>query len=209
MLNYHGINIYENLGEILNPRHTALVVWDVQDVLVNRIPNKAEFLSNLKTLLESARNYEVPIIYAKTVLLPVDFQSSWRIYGWMKDFDVDTPEKLPDWLQPQAPVSEINSEISPKGKDVIIEKRAGSIFIGTHFEYMMRNRGINSIIFTGISTEIGVDSCARDSSNRGFYTIVVDDCISSPDRNMHALTLELMKKLFIVTSSQDIMNEWR
>jgi nicotinamidase-related amidase len=34
---------------------------------------------------------------------------------------------------------------------------------------MLRNAGIVTIVFTGIATEFGVESRARDAFNRGFY----------------------------------------
>ena len=48
---------------------------------------------------------------------------------------------------------------------------------------MRRNAGIITVIFTGIDTEYGIESSARDAFNRGFYSVVVSDCVSSPDRN--------------------------
>lgn len=44
-----------NLKEIIEPNHTALLVWDVQNLLVNGIFNKKEFLKKLKSLIEIAR----------------------------------------------------------------------------------------------------------------------------------------------------------
>lgn len=40
--------IYNTINEIINPSHTALVVWDVQNMLVNRFFNKNEFTKNIK-----------------------------------------------------------------------------------------------------------------------------------------------------------------
>ena len=172
--------IYRNLQEIVDPEHTALVVWDVQNGLVKSAFNKEEFLKNLKLLIESARNHNVPIIYTKITPLPKHYESSWRIYFQMKRAGVDDPEKLPPFMQPGSPESEIHAEVSPRDNDVVLNKHMPSIFIGTHFENMMRNAGITTILFTGISTQIGIISSAWDSSNRGFYTIVVEDCVSAP-----------------------------
>ena len=55
MKKWKHIMIYENLREIVDPDHTALVVWDVQNALLNRIYNKEEFLNNLHGLIEAAR----------------------------------------------------------------------------------------------------------------------------------------------------------
>jgi len=201
--------IYRNLQEIVEPEHTALVIWDVQNALVNSVFNKEEFLHNLKLFIESARRNRIPIVYTKITPLPRYYESSWRIYMLMKRYGVDEPEKLPPFMEPGSPDSEIHGEVSPIDNDVIINKHTPSIFIGTHFENMMRNRGINTILFTGIATEIGIDSSARDSANRGFYTIVVEDCVSSTDKEMHESSLRTLKRVCLVELSKDIIKEWK
>jgi len=201
--------IYKNLQEMVDPEHTALVVWDVQNALVNSIFNKEEFLQNLKLLIESARSKSIPIIYTKITPLPRHYESPWRIFMQMKRYGVSDPEKLPPFMQLGSPESKIHSEVSPIDNDVVLNKHTASIFIGTHFEYIMRNRGINTILFTGISTEFGVDSSARDSANRGFYTIVVEDCVSSVDKVMHESALRTLSRVCLVIPSKDIMKEWK
>lgn len=65
--------------------------------------------------------------------------------------------------------------VKPNQKETIIHKHAASIFIGTHFERMIRNTNIDIVIFTGIATEFGIESSARDYANRDFYTVIVSD----------------------------------
>ena len=47
MKKINGIILYESLREIVEPEHTTLVVWDVQNGLVDRIFNREEFMTNL------------------------------------------------------------------------------------------------------------------------------------------------------------------
>ena len=200
--------MYMNLKEIIDPNHTALLVWDVQNLLVNGIFNEKEFLKDLKSLIAIARVKNIPIIYSKITPLPRDYESSFRTYMFMKRFRIKDPEKLPRFLVPGTPEAEIPSEISPLGTDIVIEKNTASIFIGTNFEYLMRNKGIDTILFTGIATEFGVASSARDSCNRGFYTVVVEDCVSSFNQKNHEMTLDILKTLCLVELSQNIVKEW-
>lgn len=200
--------VFRNLREIAGLEHTALVLWDVQNFLVNSIFNKEQFIQNLKSFVESARSNDVPIIYTKITPLPRQYESPFRIYTQMKRYGLDDPDKLPPFMQPGSPEAEIYSDFSPKPDDVVLNKHTPSIFIGTHFEYLMRNRNIKTILFTGISTEIGIDSSARDSANRGFYTVVVDDCVSSSDEELHKAALKTLRRVCIVASSRDIMKEW-
>lgn len=201
--------LYRNLKEIVTPEHTALVVWDMQNFLIDSIFNKAELLQHLKSFLAAARSIRIPIIYTKITSLPEQYDTPWRTFMQMQRYNVDDPKKLPPFVKAGTPESEIYQEVSPAHEDVVLNKHTPSIFIGTHFEYMMRNRGINTILFTGIYTEIGVDSSARDASNRGFYTIVVADCASSPDKDLHESALKTLKRVCLVKPSRDIIHEWQ
>ncbi len=201
--------IYLNLNEIVDPNHTALVVWDVQNLLVNLIFNKDIFLNNLKSLINVARNNNLPIIYSKITPLPRKYESSFRIFMLMKRFGVKDPEKLPHFLIPGSPESEIHKDVVPLESDIVLNKHTTSIFIGTNFESMMRNRGIKTILFTGISTEMGIASSARDSCNRGFYTVVIGDCVSSPEQEMHEATLKILQRVCLVKPSETVIKDWK
>jgi nicotinamidase-related amidase len=209
MSNQTSPTIHTRLKDIVDPSHTALVVWDVQNLLVERIFNREAFLKDSKSLLDKTRKSQIPIIYTKITPLPREYESPFRTYMFMKRFGVDDPEKVPQFLIPGTPEAEIHPEIFPQKGDLVLDKHTASIFIGTHFEQMMRVKGIQTIIFTGITTEIGIASSARDSANRGFYTIVVEDCVSSPDKEMHEYALKVLKHVCIVSSSEDLMKAWK
>ena len=199
----NGIEIYENLKEIVNPVHSCLVVWDVQDGLVSKVYNKTEFISNIKYLVNVLRG-KMPIVY--TLITPPEksFRSSWSYYAMMRRFGVDDPAKLPDFMSKGSNDRNILEDIASQAGDVLLEKPTASIFIGTYFEQMMKNRNITTLIFTGIATEIGVESSARDAANRGFYPVIVEDCVSSMDKNAHNRSLENMRKMFICENSKTI-----
>lgn len=201
--------LFTNLKEIVEPKHTCLVVWDVQNALVNSIFNRDQFLKSLKTVIAAARKNNVLIAYTKITPLPVSLESPWRLYMMMKRFGVDDPNKLRQWLVPGSPEAQIPDEVKPADDDLVLNKHTASVFIGTHFEYVLMNRGINTILFSGISTEIGIDSSARDASNRGFYTIVLDDCVSSPDKEMHDSALKVLHRVCLVMPSADVISQWK
>jgi nicotinamidase-related amidase len=208
MSNQTSPTIHTRLKDIVDPSHTVLVVWDVQNLLVERIFNREAFLKDSKSLLDKTRKSQIPVIYTKITPLPREYESPFRTYMFMKRFGVDDPEKVPQFLIPGTPEAQIHQEIFPQKGDLVLEKHTASIFIGTHFEQMMRVKEIQTIVFTGISTEMGIASSARDSANRGFYTIVVEDCVSSPDKEMHEYALKILKRICIVSSSEDLMKIW-
>jgi nicotinamidase-related amidase len=62
--------VYTTTEEILDPSHTALVVWDTQNLLVDRIFNKQEFMHNLISSVELARKSNVPVFFTRIQMLP-------------------------------------------------------------------------------------------------------------------------------------------
>ena len=204
MIKANGITVYETLSEIVDPAHSCLVVWDVQNGLVDRIFNKEEFITSLKGLIEPLRN-KMPLVYTLITPMPRGFQSSWGIYNMMRRFNIKSPAELPNFMAPGSREREIPKSVMPGGDDIQLEKSTASVFVGTDFEGMMRNRGITTLIFTGIATEAGIESSARDASNRGFYPVVVSDCVSSVDKAAHERSLLNLAKMAIVKTSQEIL----
>jgi len=201
MKTVNGVKIFESIKEIADPAHSCLVVWDVQNGLVDRIFNKDEFMANIKKLIESLRG-KMPVVYTLITPPPKEFNSSWRIYSMMRRFNIKDVDKLPVFMPIGSKEREIPDSIKPVPSDIVLDKPTASIFIGTNFEYLMRDRGINTLIFTGIATEFGVESSARDASNRGFFPVVVSDCVSSMDKEAHERSLKNMEKIVIVEKSE-------
>jgi nicotinamidase-related amidase len=204
MKKVNGIDVYENLTEIVDPGHSCLVVWDVQNGLVDRIFNKEEFMSSLKPFIGILR-VKMPVFYTLITPLPGKYLSSWHLYSLMRHFNVTDADKLPSFMQPGSQESMIPDAVRPEEGDVVLEKSFASIFRGTNFEIMLHNRGITTIIFTGIATDMGVETSARDASCRGFYPVVVSDCVSSLDKDAHDRSLQNMQRLVIVEDSGTIM----
>ena len=200
--------IFESLKEIVNPEHTALVLWDCQNGLVNNIFNRDEYLTNLKAVLAGARRQKIPVVYTRITPLPAGYESAWTIYQGMKRFNVDDPAKIPVFMQPGSPDAEINATVAPAPGEVVLNKHTPNIFFGTNFEQLMCFRGIRTILFTGIATEYGIEHSARDAAIRGFYTIVVSDCVSSSDKMAHEMALKIMPRMCLVLPSKDILKEW-
>jgi len=200
----NGVVIYEDFAEIVAPEHTCLVIWDVQNGLVDRIFNKEEFISNLKSLLAGLQQ-KMPFVYTLITPPPMKFRSSWQIYSMMKRFNVREVDQLPVFMAPGSKERDIPEAVKPEDGDIVLEKPTASIFIGTNFENMMRARDITTLLFTGIATEFGIESSARDASNRGFYPVVVSDCVSSMDREAHERSLINLAKVAIVSSSGAIL----
>ena len=185
----------ELLEEIGRPERAALIVWDVQNALVDRIFNRAEFLAHTNELIAAARKRGVAIFFSKITPLPDQFQSPPRKHLW-KNRNLGLSA---DGLE---------LTIAPSRDDIVIPKNTASIFVGTNFELMVRNAGLTTLIFAGIATEMGVESSGRDASNRGFFTIIARDAVSSMNKEAHEHSLKNMESMLIVMNNAEIMSMW-
>ena len=75
----------DDLKKVVEPKNTALVVWDVQKILVNNIFNKEEFVQKLKAIIDAARKAGVPIFFTKITPLPERFESQARKMSFRVD----------------------------------------------------------------------------------------------------------------------------
>ena len=192
--------VYNTNEEILDPSHTALVLWDVLRAFEKIIFNKEEFNRNLNSIVELARKSNIPIFFTSVQTPSKRFESSANIYtvgklGFDRLFEQFAPEDM-------------DFTIKPEQDEIVINKHTASIFIDTGFERMLRNAGIITVVFMGIATECGIESSARDAFDRGFYSVVVSDCVSSPDKNGHDRSLESMKNLITIMNSKELENIW-
>jgi nicotinamidase-related amidase len=206
MQDINGKTIYSTLQEIADPAHTTLVIWDVQNMLVDFIFNKEEFMNNINRLIESARRVNMPIFYTSIEMLPTKYESSARLYTYNKLFAKMQQPQRPQQSKPEK--MDMSLVIDRMEGETIITKHTASIFIGTDFERMVRNAGITTIIFTGIFTELGVESSARDALNRDFYPVIVSDAVSSSDKDAHTRSLQNMERFLTVASTNELVNIW-
>ncbi|MGN6708761.1 MAG: isochorismatase family cysteine hydrolase [Candidatus Nitrosocosmicus sp.] len=145
---------------------------------------------------------QILVFFSFIEILPPRFESSSRLYTYNKMFDK---------MQQQRSIPEkrdLSLAINSEDNEILITKHTMSIFIGTDFERMVRNAGITTIVFTGISTELGVELSARNALNRDFYPVIVSDAVSSSDKDAHTRSLQNMKKFLTVVSTKEIVNIW-
>jgi nicotinamidase-related amidase len=185
------------LKEILNPGKTALLIWDVQNMLVQNIFNTEEFLGHTNKVISLARKNNVPVIFSKITPLPERFKSPVRRYFMKK--------RLMSLKQVPNPYDLTIETTEP---DIVIPKSTASMFIGTNFEQLLRNAGITTLVITGIATEFGVESTARDAANRGFFPVIISDAVSSYNREAHFRSLENLKALTILLTNEELNLLW-
>ena len=84
-------------------------------------------------------------------------------------------------------------ELSPLPGEPIIDKPGKGAFYATDLLLVLRNRGIQTLICCGVTTEVCVQTTVREANDRGFECIVPSDCVASYFPEFHRVSLEMIK----------------
>jgi nicotinamidase-related amidase len=162
----------------------AVVVVDLQKENVGRLCQP--IIPNVRLLLREARGRGIPVIFACDSRYPDDF--IFKSGHPLRTIRGTEGVKVIDDLEPAA-------------TDVIVEKRMLSAFFGTDLDFTLRQRGINTLIVTGVATWACVLKTVFDAAEMGYEVIVPADCCASPVPEGHESALKVMGLLRVVKSS--------
>ena len=167
-----------------DPKTTALLVMDFQTLIVNGYArDKDSLLARTKSLLEAARGKGLKVIYVVVGFRPGYPEVSAR------NMIFHTIKESGRFAAGDAN-AEIHSAVSPlPGEPVVTKHRVGP-FSGTDLEMILRANNIDTLLLAGIATSGVVLSTVRHAADADYRLIVVKDCCSDADEEVHRLLVE-------------------
>ena len=179
---------------------TALVIIDLQKGIAasgrNTEPNAAsDVVANAARLAEKFRENK-----AHVCLVHVS-----SIDG--RDMLNPIVDKAPNWGGGRpADWDEFVPELKAQKGDIIITKRHWGAFHGTELDLQLRRRGIKNIVLCGISTNIGVESTAREAYQNGYNQIFAEDAMGAMSKEEHDSTVRnIFPRIGLVRKTSDIL----
>jgi biuret amidohydrolase len=91
------------------------------------------------------------------------------------------------------PGHDIIPELYPVAGEPVIDKPGKGAFYQTDLELMLKNRSIDTLFVSGVTTEVCVNTTVREANDRGFRCIVLSDCCASYFPEFHAAGLAMIK----------------
>lgn len=196
----------------LDPSQTALIVVDMQNAYASQggyldlagfdVTATKPVIDKIKQAVDIAHQSGIQVIY---------FRNGWdNKYveaggngspNYHKSNALKTMRKNPEiegtLLAKGGRDYELVDELSPAPQDIVIDKPRYSGFANTNFDSVLRSRGIRNLLFTGIATNVCVESTLRDGFFLEYFGVLLDDaCYQAGPVEAHDATLYNVKTFF-------------
>jgi nicotinamidase-related amidase len=175
MHEYRGLQIRTELSELCDPRHLALLVYDMQVGILRQIDHGEQVAANVGRVLSAARRAGVRTFFTRHMSLPVEVAGVSAIRTAMAWQHKNSPEQVVSPFPRDSPQFAIVPEVQPRPDEVVLDKIAMSAFVGTPLEFALRDCGIEAFAVVGVAIEVGIEPTARHATDLGFVPILVAD----------------------------------
>jgi biuret amidohydrolase len=185
------------------PGRTALVVIDMQrdfiekggfgDALGNDVTRLEAIIPVISKLLDLFRRKRWPVVHTREAHLPdlSDCPPSKIARG-------DAPLKIGEagsmgrLLVRGEPGNQIVDALKPVAGEVVIDKPGKGMFFGTDIQSILDNKGVTHLLFTGVTTEVCVQTSMREANDRGYECLLVEDATESYFADFKQAAIEMM-----------------
>lgn len=217
----YGKLVYDSLEEVVDPRHTALVVVDMQNGLVSLDrpsaregappPNARAIIPALQRLISAGRASGVKIVYLvvgmgedpSRVVSPAFAYYSLRESPYHGSYAGNIRASADDsWDK------EVIPELEPQPEDVVILKRRLGGFWGTHLDSTLRGMGVETVVVTGTATAGCVLDTVMGAFVNDYYTLYVPDCVSDGNDKLQEMALAFFRDRFDGPTSGELGALW-
>lgn len=171
----------------------AVLVIDVINDFVTGVlgsERAASIIPGLSRLLNYVRGSDVPLIFVSDSHTP----------------EVDSQFELwPKHAEEGSYGAEIVEDVKPEKEDFQIFKRRYSGFYDTNLDTLLKELRVDSLILTGLVTNICIQHTAADAFFHGYRLIILKDCVEAPSEKAQNESLKYMENMYgakIVTSKE-------
>jgi len=177
--------------------NSALLVMDVQRDVVDIADDGSGYLPRVRRAIDGARAAGIPVIYVVIGLRPghPDVGPRNRVLNSIVQAGLFTEG---------APGTAIHEDVAPRQDDIVVTKRRASAFLGSDLDVVLRARGIDSLVLTGIATSGVVLHTLCQANDQDFgLTVLADACLDTDPEVHQFLTERLFPQWADVIAVED------
>lgn len=187
MQNY-GCNPDMGVAQMLSLRYPEIADYYVPRLTGTVIPNA-------QRLLAAFRAHRLPVVFTRHGPLLPD-GSDMIARRRRRDADSVTTTNTPTLWHRGTKEHEVIDALAPRADELVIDKNTSSAFNSTGIEWLLRNKGIETIVVVGMATDMCVETTSRDAADRGFNAIIVEDGSATFFERHHRAALSGFARVF-------------
>src|SRR3954469_17932014 len=185
----------------LDPRTTALVLIEYQNDFtsaggalhgaVAEVMGSTGMLDNTVRLVAAARAAGATIMHAPITFAAGYHEISAHPYGILKGVVDGNAFVQGSWG------AAIVDVLAPQPGDIVVEgKRGLDTFASTNLDFILRSKGITTIVLGGFLTNCCVESTMRTGYENGYKVITLNDCVAGTSIEEHENALKYDYPMF-------------
>jgi nicotinamidase-related amidase len=207
----YGLAIPETLREAVDPKTTALIVYDMQVGILRQLPQGVAILAQVLRLVALARATDLRIYFTRHLSLPKKLAGVFQLRQMLAWQRLSSVEEAKPWFLRDSPGFALAPELTPREDEAIIDKITMSAFEGTPLAIALRDVGAKSFIVCGVATEIGIDPTVRHGADLGLIPVVVEDACAAGHEEAGARSLANMRFMgdAMLCSIADLAAAWK
>ena len=175
-------------------RRTAVIVVDMQNAFLSKggmfdtfgwdISAAEGVIENNRKIIDAARQAGCKVVYLKMSYDP-DYSNSGgpESPNWYKESGLVMMRKNPEYwgkfVTQGSWDEEICEELKPGTGDIIVRKQRYSGFAGTNLDLILKSHQVKYCLYTGVATNVCVESTLRDGYFLDYWPIVVSDAVNN------------------------------
>jgi nicotinamidase-related amidase len=162
--------------------------------LGNDVRPLAAIVPGLRRLMDACRAAGVPVIHTKECHRPdlSDLPPAKQRRGNPTRM-IGDPGPMGRLLVAGEPGTDIVAALAPLPGEAVIEKPGKGAFYATAFGDVLKARGLSHLLFTGVTTEVCVQTTMREANDRGYDCLLVEDCTESYFPEFKAATIAMVR----------------
>ncbi|MFN4271805.1 MAG: cysteine hydrolase family protein [Aliihoeflea sp.] len=187
----------------LEPASSALVVIDMQrdfiepggfgDALGNDVSRLTAIVSTVAALIDLFRENGMVIVHTREAHRPdlSDCPPAKRLRG-KPGLRIGDEGAMGRILVSGEPGNQIVPELAPRPGEIVVDKPGKGMFWATGLHETFRERGIEQLVFAGVTTEVCVQTSMREANDRGYECLLVTDATESYFPEFKAAAIEMI-----------------
>ncbi|GLY17241.1 cysteine hydrolase [Kineosporia rhizophila] len=192
--------------EQIDPATTALVLIEYQNDFTTEggvlhgavapVMESTGMLSKTSAVVQAARTAGVTVMHAPITFAEGYNEISSHPYGILKGVVDGKAFVKGSWG------AAITDELAPQSGDIVIEgKRGLDTFASTNLDFILRSKGIRTIVLGGFLTNCCVESTMRSGYENGYRVITLSDCMAATSAEEHDNALRFDFPMFSVPAT--------